>query len=126
MALEDITQADEGPKEAMPPDSPSTTFAIDEPTLRDYLERCQQDFDTVPFNPVDSLVLSSLSYLNYDSYPYESVYTSQSISIIDVLRFGDFNELTRGSWMESTEGVEDMLFGALSQVQRPQDLLFQQ
>lgn len=92
-----------------------------ERTITDYLLSRQEDFDSVPFNPVDSLILSSISYLNFESYRYESLYGNESVKLIDILRFGDYQTLVHGSWMDSTDEVSDMLT-ALARSRRYKDL----
>ena len=47
--------------------------ASQEDTMVDYLKNHPQGFSEMPFNSVDSLILSTLSYLDLDSYPYEDV-----------------------------------------------------
>lgn len=108
------------PKTAAQPASPLERSS-EEATMTDYLANCQSDFDTVAFNPVDSLVVSSLSYLNFDSYKFESVFGREPVALIDILRFTDFHELTRGSWMEGADDVADML-NALSRSRRYKDI----
>ena len=49
--------------------------------------RRSESFIEVPFCPVDSLVLSSLVYLNLDEYRYGNVHGAESVPVIDILRF---------------------------------------
>lgn len=92
-----------------------------EETMIDYLRRNQRSFDEEPFNPVDSLVLSSIVYLNFDAYAYGSPFGSSPIPLIDVIRFTEFKKLTAGSWMKDTDEVGDFLT-ALCTSRRYKDL----
>ena len=46
--------------------------------MADFLRETQESFIEVPFCPVDSLVLSSLVYLNLDEYRYGNVHGAEA------------------------------------------------
>lgn len=74
-------------------------------TLEDYLREFQHSFADEPFNEVDSLVLSSLVYLNFEEYDLADASASDPVPLIDVLRFTDSEALIGGSWMKSGDDV---------------------
>lgn len=73
------------------------------------IERYHTPFSALPFDDVDSLVLSSLSYLNYERYPLEDVESARPVPLIDILRFTPNEELTCGSWLKDGDDVPDFL-----------------
>ena len=78
-----------------------------------YIEREQRTFAESPFNPVDSLVFSSLCYFNFDTAsPLEQfaganvtldAHTEQRVLIADILALCDHTQLTSGSWLKDAD-----------------------
>lgn len=78
-----------------------------------YIEREQRTFTESPVNAVDSLVLSSLCYFNFDklvlkpelstvSCPLDT-HTSTPVLLSDILALCDVDWLTEGSWLKDSE-----------------------
>ena len=78
-----------------------------------YIEREQRTFAESPFNPVDSLVFSSLCYFNFDeTTPLPAfgnigcnldTHTERRILVTDILALCDHETLTNGSWLKDAE-----------------------
>ena len=79
-----------------------------------YIEREQRTFAELPFNAVDSLVFSSLCYLNLDEVVVADdirhtlrrnldTHTEQRVPLFDILSLADTEVLTRGSWLKDAE-----------------------
>ena len=77
--------------------------------MADFLRETQESFVDVPFCPVDSLVLSSLVYLNLDEYRYGDVHGTESVPVIDILRFTPLQSMLSGGWLEDAEELPDFL-----------------
>ena len=75
----------------------------------DFLRETQESFIEVPFCPVDSLVLSSLVYLNLDEYRYGNVHGAECVPVIDILRFTPLRSMLSGGWLEDAEELPDFL-----------------
>ena len=84
--------------------------------LNSCIRNCTLPFSQLPFDDVDSLVLSSLSYLNFSSYPLEEVTTQDRIPLIDILRFSGFSDLTCGTWLKEGDDVEAFLIAVATSV----------
>ena len=69
-------------------------------TIVDFLKTHQEGFDAVPFSPVDSLVLSTLSYLEFDEYPYGDASAAERIPLIDLMRFIPQKRIIRLAWLK--------------------------
>lgn len=78
-----------------------------------YIEREQRTFTESPVNAVDSLVLSSLCYFNFNklvlkpelstvSCPLDT-HTSTPVLLSDILALCDVGWLTEGSWLKDSE-----------------------
>lgn len=89
--------------------------------LTGYLIEQQSSFCEVPSNDVDSLILCSLSYLNFDVYPLEDITLPDPVPIIDVLRFSSYEKLVALSWLKDGDDVEGFLT-ALAKSRRYRDL----
>ena len=89
--------------------------------MTDYLKNNQAGFAEVPFNCVDSLVLSTLVYLNLDAYAYGNVSGAQSVPVIDILRFTDTQSMLSGGWLKDSEALPSFLV-ALGRSRRFADL----
>ena len=77
--------------------------ASHEHTMVDYLKNHPQGFSEMPFNSVDSLILSTLSYLDLDSYPYEDVLGGDGVPVVDIVRFSEFESFLNGGWISASK-----------------------
>ena len=82
-----------------------TFKANEEGDLSFYVNTQHASFSDVAFNEVDSLVLSSLAYLNFEEFPFESVGRTTPVPLIDILRFTPFEKLTANSWLKDGDDV---------------------
>lgn len=106
----------------MPALLPSTPQAkVAENTMVDYLSRTQRDFQQEPFNPVDSLVLSSLVYLDFDLVDFDNPSGTKPVPLIDVLRFVSWDALVSSSWLKNASETEAFLL-ACAKSRRYRDL----
>lgn len=78
-------------------------------TLIEYLIKRQESFDEIPFNPVDSLVFSALSYLDWDAYAYASVTERTRVPVIDILRFTPLDSLLASGWISDAKELPAFL-----------------
>ena len=78
-------------------------------TIIDYLNAHDVGFDALAFTPVDSLVLSSLSYLDMDCYAYANVGAGAPVPLIDILRFSDSRAMLSGGWIREARELDDFL-----------------
>lgn len=93
-------------------------------TLEEYLRQYQAPFCEQPFNEVDSLVLSSVVYLNFGLYDLENCAGNTPVPVIDVMRFTPPEQLIAGSWMKAGDDVNGFLM-ALGTSRRYKDLAVQ-
>ena len=77
--------------------------ASHEHTMVDYLKNHPQGFSEMPFNSVDSLILSTLSYLDLDSYPYEDVLGGDGVPVVDIVHFSEFESFLNGGWISASK-----------------------
>ncbi len=89
--------------------------------MADFLMEHQEGFDETPFTPVDSLVLSSLVYLDLDKYAYGDIHGTQRVAIIDILRFTALENMLSGGWLKDAEELPGFL-NALARSRRYADL----
>lgn len=84
-----------------------------------YISREQRTFKELPFTPVDSLVLCSLCYLNFEksscdtaqSYSVDlDAHTQRETLLSDILALIPASELTEGSWLEDSPETDTFLF----------------
>lgn len=78
-----------------------------------YIEREQRTFTESPVNAVDSLVLSSLCYFNFDKLVLKpglstvccplDTHTATPVLLSDILALCEVNWLTEGSWLKDSE-----------------------
>ena len=78
-----------------------------------YIEREQRTFTESPVNAVDSLVLSSLCYFNFDKLVLKpelsmvccplDTHTSTPVLLTDILALCEVDWLTEGSWLKGSE-----------------------
>lgn len=83
-----------------------------------YIEHEQRAFAETSFNPVDSLVLSSLCYLNFEAISTDMLqgysvnldaHTSREVLLSDILALISIDDLAAGSWLEDAEETADFL-----------------
>ncbi|WP_437178009.1 Mbeg1-like protein [Eggerthella sinensis] len=86
-----------------------------------YMAEEQRTFAESPFNPVDSLVFSTLAYLNYEVAPGLNAASSDSVLLHDVVMLSDWRELTAHSWMEDAKDTVAFLH-VLSASRRMRDV----
>lgn len=90
-------------------------------TMVDFVCNHPESFDELPFTPVDSLVLSALSYLNFDMYRYANTCGFESVPLIDILRFSDVPAMLSGGWIRSSKEAPRLL-DAVARSRRYADL----
>lgn len=106
----------------MPALLPSTpTAQAGEKTMVDYLSHAQHGFDVEPFNPVDSLVLSSLVYLDFDLVDFDNPSGTKPVPLIDILRFIPTENLIATSWLKNANETPEFL-SACAKSRRYRDL----
>ena len=86
-----------------------SSIIIKDATIIDFLHTHQESFDELLFTPVDSLILSTLAYLNIEEYQYEDTSGSEPVPFIDILRFSPVKKLTSHSWMKDITYIGDFL-----------------
>lgn len=86
-----------------------------------YMAEEQRTFAESPFNPVDSLVFSTLAYLNYEAAPGLDASSSEGVLLHDVVMLSDWRELTAHSWMEDAKDTVAFLH-VLSASRRMRDV----
>lgn len=74
-----------------------------------YIEEHQRTFAESPLNPVDSLVLSTLSYLNYEATGIVDPSSPERVSLHDVVALTDWRKLTCASWLEDAKDTRRFL-----------------
>ncbi|WP_080797370.1 Mbeg1-like protein [Arabiibacter massiliensis] len=86
-----------------------------------YMAEEQRTFAESPFNPVDSLVFSTLAYLNYEEAPCLPAEPGERVLLHDVVMLADWDALTAHSWMEDAKDTRDFLH-VLSASRRMRDV----
>lgn len=99
---EPIARADREPRHPSL-NTPLLSATSQEDTMVQYLKSHPQGFSEMPFNSVDSLILSTLSYLDLDSYPYEDVLGGDGVPVVDIIRFSEFESLLNGGWISASK-----------------------
>ncbi|MDO4589798.1 MAG: DUF2974 domain-containing protein [Slackia sp.] len=89
--------------------STSVTHPSSSATMIDYLRSCNESFDERPFSPVDSLVLASLAYLEFDAYAHGDVHGPCEVPLVDVIRFTDIDAMTSGGWIKASKDLRPFL-----------------
>ena len=74
-----------------------------------YTAEEQRTFAESPFNPVDSLVFSTLAYLNYEEGFGAAASSADGALLHDVIALGDWNALSARSWMEDARDTRAFL-----------------
>ena len=68
-------------------------------TIIEYLEREQRTFGELAFSPVDSLVLSSLVYFNFDAAGVVERQSATPVRLHDVVALTPLDDLVSSSWL---------------------------
>ena len=89
--------------------------------MADFLREHQEGFDRRAFTPVDSLVLSSLVYLDLNLYRYADLNSGEMVPVIDILRFTPLEAMLSGGWLKDADQLPDFLM-ALARSRRYADL----
>lgn len=98
-----------------PPDDDAVSNAepaldqTDYGNLTFYLRRMTQSFTDKPFTPPDSLILSSLIYLDFEEYPLSDITGFDRVALIDFLRFTPYEHMVAGSWLKEGNDVAPFL-----------------
>ncbi|MEA5020214.1 MAG: Mbeg1-like protein [Gordonibacter sp.] len=71
-----------------------------------YIQGNQRTFAESPFNPVDSLVLSTLSYFNFEVCPQVLPASAERVLLHDVVALTDWKALTCASWLEDAKDTQ--------------------
>lgn len=74
-----------------------------------YMQENQQTFAELAFNPVDSLVLSTLAYLNFEASELVSPSSPEPVRLHDVIALTNKDALTCGSWLEDVNDTHPFL-----------------
>lgn len=74
-----------------------------------YIEDHQRTFAESPLNPVDSLVLSTLSYFNYEATGIVDPSSPNRVLLHDVVALTDWPKLTCASWLEDAKDTRRFL-----------------
>ncbi len=80
-------------------------------SLEKYLQTQTKSFSEEPFNCVDSLILNTLCYLNFEEYPYIKQLKEPCAPLIDILRFTPFEKAVSSSFLKKGQDVEPFLHG---------------
>lgn len=74
-----------------------------------YIQENQRTFAESPFNPVDSLVFSTLCYFNYEACGLVDPSSPERVLLHDVLALADWRALTCASWLEDAKDTRAFL-----------------
>lgn len=83
-------------------------------TIVDYLEREQRTFFELALTPVDSLVLSSLVYFNFDAAGVVERQSAREVLLHDVVALTPHDALTASSWLEDAELTERFVHAVMA------------
>ena len=87
-------------------------------TIVSYMAEEQRTFAESPFNPVDSLVFSTLAYLNYEHADRSLVDLDASgarrVRLHDILALSDWEALAAHSWMEDAKDTVAFMHMAMA------------
>lgn len=68
-----------------------------------YMENDQRTFSESPLNPVDSLVLSTLAYFNYEATGLVGSPSSNRVLLHDIVALSDWKVLCCSNWLEDAK-----------------------
>lgn len=74
-----------------------------------YIQGDQRTFAESPFNPVDSLILSTLSYFNFEVSAQVLPASAERVLLHDVVALTDWQALTCASWLEDAKDTQQFL-----------------
>ena len=74
-----------------------------------YIQENQRTFAESPFNPVDSLVFSTLCYFNYEACGLVDPSSPERVLLHDVVALADWRALTCASWLEDAKDTRAFL-----------------
>lgn len=69
------------------------------PNIVTYLHTQQHTFSEIPFNPVDSLIFSTVSYFNLECSRFDTSYNSPRVLLHDIIALEDKNLIMKGNWL---------------------------
>lgn len=69
----------------------------------DYIVCVQDTFSETPVNPVDSLIFSSLSYLNFEESGLVELCSSKRVLLHDIMSLSKRESLLSNSWLEGSK-----------------------
>lgn len=72
-----------------------------------YLQNQQKTFSELALNDVDSLVLSCLSYFNYDTLSFADCSGTAKVKLHDILALSDREKMLEGNWLQDTPESAD-------------------
>ena len=79
-----------------------------------YMAEEQRTFAESPFNPVDSLVFSTLAYLNYEEGFEAGASSADGALLHDVIALGDWDSLTARNWMADAKDTRAFMQAAMA------------
>lgn len=79
-----------------------------------YMAEEQRTFAESPFNPVDSLVFSTLAYLNYEEGFEAGASSAGGVLLHDVIALGDWDALTARNWMADAKDTRAFMQAAMA------------
>lgn len=79
-----------------------------------YMQDNQRTFAESPLNPVDSLVLSTLVYFNFESVDFFGPASPQRVLLHDIVALSDWRQLTCGSWLEDAKDTRAFLHAVMA------------
>lgn len=71
-----------------------------------YLRNQQHTFNEFPFNAVDSLIASTISYFNFESVDFGDPRGPGTTRLHDILALAEKGKLIRGNWLEDSEQTD--------------------
>lgn len=74
-----------------------------------YIQKEQRTFAESPFNPVDSLILATLSYVNFEVGKLVAPSSPERTLLHDVVALTDWKALTCASWLEDAKDTAPFL-----------------
>ncbi len=79
-----------------------------------YIESDQRTFSESPLNPVDSLVLSTLSYFNYEATGLVGSPSAERVLLHDILALSDWSVLCCANWLEDAKETPRFLHALMA------------
>ncbi|RDB62386.1 hypothetical protein C1878_08700 [Gordonibacter sp. 28C] len=79
-----------------------------------YIQENQRTFAESPFNPVDSLVFSTLCYFNFEASGLVDPSSPERVLLHDVAALSDWRQLTCASWLEDAKDTRAFLHAVMA------------